>query len=496
MRGVTKRFPGVVALDGVDFALRRGEIHGVAGENGSGKSTLMKVLAGSYEADKGEVELGGRPVSFSSPSAALRSGVALIAQEVLVHPDLSVAENLLFNRTPRRRWGGIDWPRTNAAAAEVLARLRLDVRPSRRLGTLPLHQQHMIAIGKMVERQPDVLILDEPTSSLAQSEVETLYKLIREMRDGGTAIVYITHRLREYFDLADRVTVLRDGRLVETRPIGDLDETELVKLMVGRELTSIFHRPDDRVAPPAEAPPALRIRGFRSRKLRGIDLDVKRGEIVGVAGQAGAGRSTLARTLFGLHSGEGTVEVDGEEVTLNSPRAAMAAGIGFAPEDRKGAGLVLSMSVGENIAMPQWGTLSRAGFQTPRRRGRLVADSIERFGIRCRGPLASVDTLSGGNQQKVVLAKWIARDPVALLLDEPTRGVDVGAKAEIYSQIERLAEDGAGILVFSSELLELLRLSDRVVVLAAGAVAGELTAAEATEESITNLAFRGVEVAA
>jgi ribose transport system ATP-binding protein len=494
MRGIAKRFPGVQALDRVDLDLVAGEIHGLAGENGSGKSSLVKVLAGRYAADEGEVLLDGRPTSFGSPSAGLRAGIALIAQEVLVHPDLTVAENVLFGRAPRRRWGGLDWPESHRRAAGVLERLRLDVDPRRRLGDLPLHVQHMVAIGKMVERAPRVLVLDEPTSSLTEEEVATLFGLLRELRAGGTTVVYITHRLREYFELCDRITVLRDGRLVATRPTAGLDEGELVQLMVGRHMTSIFERRADRAAPaPAGRRPALRVRGLRTSKLAGIDLDVAPGEIVGVAGQAGAGRSSLARTLFGGHAYEGAIEVDGAAVRLRSARDAMAAGIGYVPEDRKGAGLVLSMSVAENVTMPQWDRLARAGVRRRGMHDRVVADAIERLRIRCPGPRTDAGALSGGNQQKIVIAKALARGPKLLLLDEPTRGIDVGAKAEIYALIEALAARGLGVVVFSSELLELLRLSDRIVVLAKGRVVGESAADESTEESITAMSFRGLE---
>jgi ABC-type sugar transport system ATPase subunit len=494
MRGIAKRFPGVQALAGVDLDLAPGEVHGLAGENGSGKSTLVKVLAGRYAPDAGEVRLDGERVAFGSAAAGLRSGVALIAQEVLVHPDLSVAENLLFGRMPRRRAGGLAWGEAHVRAQAILDRLGLDADPRARLGGLALHAQHMVAIGKMVERRPRVLVLDEPTSSLTEQEVETLFGLLRELREAGTAIVYVTHRLREYFELCDRMTVLRDGARVTTEATADLDEHTLVRLMVGRELTSIFTRPDRPAAPAADAgaPPVLRVRGLTTDKLRGVDLDVRAGEVVGVAGQAGAGRSSLARTLFGVHAYGGTVEVEGREVRLRSPRDAMRAGIGFVPEDRKAAGLVLTMSVAENVTMPQWDRLSRLGVQRRAGCDEVAREAIETLRIRCPGAGTLAGSLSGGNQQKIVIAKWLARRPKVLVLDEPTRGIDVGAKAEIYALVESLAAQGLGVVVLSSELLELLRLSDRVVVMAGGRVVGEQAAAEATEESVTALAFQGL----
>ncbi len=502
---IDKRFPGVQALSSVTLALRAGEIVGLAGENGSGKSTLMKILAGRYSPDAGTIRLRGAEVRWSSAAAALRAGVALTAQEVAVHPEMCVTENLLGPRMPRRL-GVVRWQAAHRQAREILDDLGLDIAPGARLGALALNTQHMVAIGKMISRRPDVLILDEPTASLTETQVARVFGLVRALRDDGTLVVLITHRLREYFELCDRVAVLRDGHLVGERAIEALDEAQLVSLMVGRELSSVFERIRRDTPGPAEGGdpattdqvpilrgPVLRVRGLTSTKLRDVDLDVGRGEVVGVAGQAGAGRSTLARALFGLVPHRGSIQIDGEEVRLRSARQAIAAGVGFVPEDRKGQGLVLGATVHDNVTMTTWAATARLGISDSARERVVARDAIDRLSIRVPSPRTLTDALSGGNQQKVVIGKWLATKPKLLLLDEPTRGVDVGAKAELYQLIDSLAAAGVGVLVFSSELLELLRLSDRIVVMAAGRVVGEIDGDEATEESITRMAFAGLD---
>ena len=493
MQGISKRFPGVQALDDVSVDLNRGEILGIAGENGSGKSTLVKILAGRYAPDAGEITLDGDGVKWGSSAAALRAGVALIAQEVLVHSELSVTENLLFGRMPRRRGGTINWKAARVEARAVLDDLGLDVSPDRRLGSLALHQKHMVSIGKALARRPEVLILDEPTSSLTEEQVELLFGLVRSLRDAGTSVIYITHRLREYFELCDRVAVLRDGSLVAERSVTALTESDLVRLMVGRALSGLFTRAAPSPPRVRQDVPALAVQGLVTpRKLRGIDLELRRGEIVGVAGQAGSGRTTLAQALFGVLPYSGSVAVGGAALRLRSPRDAIRAGIGYVPEDRKGAGLVLSSSVHENLVLPSRARISRFGVLSPAHEARIVHDAIERLGIHTPSPETATFALSGGNQQKVVIGKWLARRPAVLILDEPTRGVDVGAKNEIYGLVEELAASGISVLVCSSELLELLRLADRIVVMAHGQAVGELSGEAATEEAITEMAFAGL----
>jgi ribose transport system ATP-binding protein len=493
MTGIRKHFPGVQALGGVDLEIGRGEVVGLAGENGSGKSSLMKVLAGSYHPDAGEMAIDGEAFSPASPADAVKEGVALVAQEVQVHGDLTVAENLLFGDMPRNGLKLIRWGAAERQAREVMERFDLEIDPRRRLGTLPLHQQHMISIAKMMRRRPRVLILDEPTASLPEEQVEVLSGALRRLKEEGTAIVYVTHRLREYFELCDRIVVLRDGIKVAERDAKTTTEDELVTAMVGRNLSSIFVRPEKAVEKPSAETPVLRVTDLGTEsKLEGIDLTVGAGEIVGIAGQAGAGRSTLARALFGVEPSSGTIEIDGAAVRMRSPIDAIRAGIGFVPEDRKGAGLVVSSTVGENLTMPSWSAMSRFGFRSGGAEATMVGESIERLRIRTPGPGTEVAALSGGNQQKIVIAKWIARGLRLLILDEPTRGIDVGAKDEIYRLIDELAARGTAVLVLSSELLEVLRLADRVVVMAGGRVVGEQAGEVATEESITAMAFSGV----
>ena len=488
MRGIRKAFPGVVALDDVDFTIRAGEVVGLAGENGSGKSSLMKILAGRYQPDAGDVAFEGRSVRFSTPADALRAGIGLVAQEVLVQAHLTVAENLALGDLPRTRLGMVDHRRLREHAEAMLARVGLHVDPKAVLGRQPLRVQQMVSILKMAARRPQVLILDEPTSALGEAEVRGLYGLVRELAGAGTAVVYVTHRLREYFELCSRVTVLRDGVVTADRRIDEIDESRLIELMVGRGVDLA-----PKVAPavrPAAAAPRLEIRDLCvGTKLTDISLRVGAGEIVGVAGQAGAGRSTLARALFGLHPHTGTIAVDGEPVRLHGARAAKAAGIAYVPEDRKQAGLVLSMSVADNVSMTRWREIRRFGVVSEQEKRRLTAEAIRSMHIRVPSGSTIVRNLSGGNQQKVVLGKWIATDPKVLLLDEPTRGIDVGAKHEVYQLVEQFVARGLAVVVFSSELSELLHLCDRIVVLHRGRVAGELAAGDANEENVTSLAF-------
>lgn len=488
-RGVSRAFPGVLALDDVSFTVQPGESVGLVGENGSGKSTLLKILAGRLPPSRGKLFVDGDATELRTPTDALRRGIALVAQEIQVQDDLSIAENL-FGREMPKRAGFIDWSRASSDARGILQRAGLGhISPTTRAGSLALHDQQMISILKVVERKPRLVLFDEPTSSLTSEEVARLYTLIEGLRQAGAAVVYITHRLHEYFDLTDRLVVLRDGRIVADQRTADVDEAQLVRQMVGRDVARLFERPKGKDDARPNVPPVLEVSGLRTRSLKGIDLQVRPGEIVGVAGQAGSGRTSLACTLFGRWGYQGTIAVDGKTVALRSPKHAIDAGIALVPEDRRREGLVGLLSVAENLTIPSWSTKGRRYARIPRK-DRAAARQLGReFGVRAANVDVLASSLSGGNQQKIVIAKWAPRDVKVLILDEPTRGVDVGAKAEIYKLIEQQAAAGVAVIVMSSELLEVLRLADRVVVMSAGAIVGEIAGKDATEERITEMAF-------
>jgi ABC-type sugar transport system ATPase subunit len=481
-----KRYGGVHALRGAHIAVYPGEVHALVGENGSGKSTLLKILSGQIKADSGTVLLGGDPAAFRNPNDALRRGIATVTQETTLAPDLSITENVFLGHRMVRRGPLIDWRATRRRAREAVRRLGLDVDPSLPVRRLRPDQQQMVEIARALSIDARVLVLDEPTSSLTDDEVASLFALVRNLRDEGVAIIFVSHRLKEVFDLADRITVLRDGRTVGEAPAAELDRPALIQLMVGRAL--------EEMEPPAvqerSGPSALRLRGLTlPRAVSEIDLDVAPGEIVGLAGLIGAGRSELLETVFGLHRpSAGTVEVEGSPASFRSPRDAIRGRVAFVPADRKVQGLVHEMSVRENLVMAFTSRVARVRRPAARRELRIVRESFQGMRIRAGSPRAPVATLSGGNQQKIVLAKWLATSPRVLMLDEPTRGVDVGAKAEIYQLLFDAAESGVGVLVSSSENPELLTLCDRILVMFRGRIAAELSRDDATEARIAHFA--------
>jgi ABC-type sugar transport system ATPase subunit len=481
-----KRYGGVHALRGAHIAVYPGEVHALVGENGSGKSTLLKILSGQIKADSGTVLLGGEPAAFRNPNDALRRGIATVTQETTLAPDLSITENVFLGHRMVRRGPLIDWRATRRRAREAVRRLGLDVDPSLPVRRLRPDQQQMVEIARALSIDARVLVLDEPTSSLTDDEVASLFALVRNLRDEGVAIIFVSHRLKEVFDLADRITVLRDGRTVGEAPAAELDRPALIQLMVGRAL--------EEMEPPAvqerSGPSALRLRGLTlPRAISEIDLDVAPGEIVGLAGLIGAGRSELLETVFGLHRpSAGTVEVEGSPASFRSPRDAIRGRVAFVPADRKVQGLVHEMSVRENLVMAFTSRVARVRRPAARRELRVVRESFQVMRIRAGSPRAPVATLSGGNQQKIVLAKWLATSPRVLMLDEPTRGVDVGAKAEIYQLLFDAAESGVGVLVSSSENPELLTLCDRILVMFRGRIAAELSRDDATEARIAHFA--------
>ncbi|MCM2423187.1 sugar ABC transporter ATP-binding protein [Streptomyces sp. RKAG293] len=484
--GVSKRFPGVVALDKVSFALRAGEIHALVGENGAGKSTLIKLLTGVHRPDGGELRLGDAPVSFHRPYEAQQAGISTIYQEVNLVPLMSVARNIFLGREPKNRFGLIDFPRMHREAAELLTGFGVSADPRRPLHTLGVGTQQMVALARAVSVRARVVVMDEPTSSLEPREVETLFRVIGKLHDRGIAIVYVSHRLDELYRICDRVTVLRDGRHVHTGELRDLDRMRLVSMMLGREIAEVRrhgttgfgegHR--------AERRPVLTATGLTSGQvLRDVGLELHPGEVLGLGGLLGSGRSETAKAVAGaLALDGGEISVGGRTLRRLTPAAAIRAGISLLPEDRKAEGIVPGLSVRENIVLAALPRLSRAGIVSRGRQDRIVEVFMKRLRIKASSPEQKVGELSGGNQQKVLLARWLCLEPKVLLLDEPTRGIDVGAKAEVQALIDDLAQEGLAVLLISSDIEELIEGSDRILVLRGGAVAGELTG-DRVEES-------------
>ena len=466
MRGITVSFPGVRALDDVSIRLLPGEVHALVGENGAGKSTLIKTLTGVYRADAGEIRLRGEPLDVRSPAQAQAAGISTVYQEVNLVPNLTVAENTMLGREPRR-WGTINWPAMRRRAAAVLETLHLDIDPSSPLESHSIAVQQLVSIARAVEVDAQVLILDEPTSSLDTREVGELFSVVERVRASGVAILFVTHFLDQVYRIAERITVLRNGRLVGEFPTAELPMIELVAKMIGRELAVLEALDDARHADAASAPTFLSATGVgRSGGVAPFDLDVRAGEVVGMAGLLGSGRTESARLLYGADRADsGRVTVQGEEVRLKSPRVALGRGIAFASENRRTEGLIGDLSVRANIVLAMQ---SQRGWARaiPRRQQAEIADKyIAALDIRPSDPEAIVANLSGGNQQKVLLARWLLTAPKLLILDEPTRGIDVGAKAEIQRLVAALADDGMSVVFISAELEEVVRLSHRIVVM-------------------------------
>jgi len=481
MQGISKAFGPVRVLEEVDFAIAGGEIHALMGENGAGKSTLMKILSGVYRSDAGSIVIDGKTVDIRSTRQAEGCGIAIIHQELNLIPQLSVMENLFLGREPSR-FGVIDSARMRREATAQLAALGAgNIDPECEAGLLSIGQQQMVEIAKALAMDARLLIMDEPTAALTEREIDTLFGLMQELKARGVAIVYVSHRMEEIFRICDKISVLRDGRFVGERVIAHTDFDEVVRMMVGREIGDRF--PKRTVQPGAIR---LQVDGLADeRHVRDISFAVRAGEVLGVAGLMGAGRSEILKTLFGLNRRmAGTVLLDGQPVELGSPGAAIAAGLAFVTEDRKSQGLVLGMSVRENTTLVHLPHYARLGVVSDAAEQQAVAGLIEQLRIRTRDAELEVKSLSGGNQQKVVFAKWLAQPPKVLLLDEPTRGVDVGGKAEIYHIINQLAAAGVAIVMVSSELPEVMAMSNRILVIHEGRQTGLFEAATASQESI------------
>ncbi|MFE4449346.1 sugar ABC transporter ATP-binding protein [Streptomyces sp. NPDC056796] len=488
-RAVSKRFPGVVALDGVTFSLRAGETHALVGENGAGKSTLIKVLTGVYRPDEGELSMTGEPVRFARPFEAQQAGISTIYQEVNLVPLMSVARNIFLGREPRNRFGLIDFARMHRETGELLDGFGVRVDPRRPLHTLGVGTQQMVALARAVSVNAQVVIMDEPTSSLEPREVETLFRVIGNLRDKGIAVLYVSHRMDELYRICDRVTVLRDGRHIHTGDLADLDRMQLVSMMLGRDLAEVRRSGVTSFAAEgheAARTPVLTATGLSSRlQLHDISVSLYAGEVLGLGGLLGSGRSETAKALSGaLPLDAGELTVDGTPLKRLTPAAAIRAGISLLPEDRKAEGIVPGLSVRENIVLAAMPRLSRAGVVSRARQDRIVDIFMKRLRIKASSPEQKVGELSGGNQQKVLLARWLCLEPKVLLLDEPTRGIDVGAKAEVQSLIDDLAREGLAVLLISSDIEELIEGADRIVVLRGGAVAGELSGDDVAEDRL------------
>lgn len=484
---VSKSFPGVKALDQVSFNLCKGEVHALVGENGAGKSTLMKILSGVYEADEGTIHYKGRPVRFQSSAQARDAGIGIIYQELNLIPHLSVAANIFIGREPLTRFGMLNEKKMNADAVAILERLNLHIDPTITLNRLPISKQQMVEIAKSLSFESEVLIMDEPTSALTESEIDELFTVIHTLRDRGVAIIYISHRLEELKHIVDRISIFRDGRYVSTDPYAAISMEEIVSRMVGRKLENMF--PPRRNVPTTEK--ILEVRNItRKGVLEDISFDLRKGEILGFAGLMGAGRSELARAIFGADPVDaGEVIMNGRRLSLSSPADSIKAGIAYLSENRKQEGLAVNMQLAENVTMANVGEVSRSfGVISRAQEMKACRKYVEDLNIRTPSLTQVVNNLSGGNQQKVVVAKWLFCDSKILIFDEPTRGIDVGTKFAIYELIERLAREGVGIIMISSELPEILGMTDRVLVLHEGKLEATLITRNTTQEEILNYA--------
>lgn len=488
---ISKSYAGIQALQSASFELRAGEVHALIGENGAGKSTLIKVITGAVQADSGQIELHGKTISHNSPRLAKSLGIAAIYQQPALFPELSVAENIALGVEKAGMWGRIDWEARRRRAAELLARIGAQIDTEIDAGELTMPQQQLVEIARSLGSDARVLILDEPTAALSEEDTENLFKVLRQLREEGVGIIYISHRLEELPLIADRVTVLRDGRTIDTRLMSQTSRQELIHSMVGRELSSVFPK---RAVQFGDVVLELRACGCSQTGVSNVSFTVRSGEIVGLAGLVGAGRTELARTIFGLTpADEGEILLHGKSVNLQDPAAAIARGIAYVPEDRRRHGIILDLAVSANITLASLGALTSYGSLDFGRERAIAADYTRRLGIKTPSIFALAATLSGGNQQKVALSRWLATKPSVLILDEPTQGVDVGAKAEIHALMTELAAQGVAILMISSELPEILGMSDRVVVMHAGRVVKMLERKDATQQNILEWALGHVE---
>jgi rhamnose transport system ATP-binding protein len=490
LRDVHKSFAAVHALRGVSLELHAGEVHGLAGENGAGKSTVVRVIGGEHRPDAGEVLVDGEPVGFSGPRDAQHAGIAVIHQEPTQFPDLTVAENVFMGRQPLRSFRRIDRATMNTRAAELFESLGVPIDPNRVTRGLSIADQQIIEIGKALSAQARIIVMDEPTAALSTVEAERLFRVVGRLAESGAALLFISHRLEEMYEICQRVTVLRDGSLVTSAQMSSISRDELVRSMVGRSVDQMYPARD------ADAgDEALVVSGLtRSGVFADVSFSVRRGEIVGLAGLVGSGRSEVARAIFGVDTLDaGTVEVNGRVLRGGDPRVAIEAGVAMVPEDRREQGLILDLSIERNATLPRLGAVARFGLVRRSRERALAARWADRLGVKRRRLADPVATLSGGNQQKVVLGKWLATEPAVLIVDEPTRGIDIGAKVEVHALLSELAASGIAVLMISSELPEVLGMADRVLVMHEGRLTAELSKEEATEEKVLQAATGGTQ---
>jgi ribose transport system ATP-binding protein len=485
MEEITKEFPGVKALDSVHFRIFKGEVMALLGENGAGKSTLMKILSGVYTHSTGSIRINGEERQITSPKNAMDQGIAIIHQELNIIPGLTAGENIFLGREFVNKAGKIQWRELYAQAKKFLDRLGTSIDPRRPASGLSIGEQQMVEIAKALSMDAEILILDEPTDALTDTETENLFRVINELKENGKGIVYISHRLPEVFRICDRATVLRDGLFIGEKKVSELNEDAIIEMMVGRKLEEQIPYESSL---PGEA--LLDVKGMHSQVCKNINLNIKKGEVVGLAGLMGAGRTELALTLFGLYPAtEGSIKLEGKEIRLETPGKALQKGIAYVSEDRKQLGLFLNLTIKDNITLPHMKNYEQPLFHTDDgNRNKDVDNYIKQLSIKTTGRNQEVGNLSGGNQQKVSIARGLITEPKLLILDEPTRGVDVGAKKEIYNLINQFKKEGLGILMISSEMPELLGISDRILVMHNNTIEGELSREEATQESILKLA--------
>ena len=489
LKNISKSFTGVEVLHDVSFQLRPGEVHALLGENGAGKSTLVKIMTGVHHPDHGEILLNGEPVQLSDARDSRQAGIAAIYQELTLFPDLDVAENIFVGRQPIGFGGRVDWRKLYAEAGKLLESLGVKLDLKQKARTLSIAQQQMVEIARAFSIKARILIMDEPTSSLTLSEVADLFRLVQRLRTEGTAIIFISHRLEELFEISDRVTVLRDGSYVGTRLIKDITRDDLIRMMVGRTISNLFPKQEVRTGDVI-----LKVENLaRAGSFQDVSFELRRGEILGMAGLVGAGRTNVARALFGVEAATaGTIQVDGREVVITSPQQAIELGLAYVPEDRQLHGLIPAMHITSNISLPMLNQYASMGWLQDKLELKSSYEAARQMEVRANNIWQQARELSGGNQQKVVLAKWLSTKPRILILDEPTRGIDVGTKAAVHELMSNLAAEGMAILMISSELPEILGMSDRIIVMREGHLTGQFSRAEATQEKIISAATQNV----